>query len=341
MLKLKETALVIFAVGSSLVCIDGMSSSGIPDQVIMPVAQNTWSVGASALYLKPSFGGNGLGYNSFSNYGTDFSGNNVEVDGATNHLSHLQPKQSWGFLLEGAYGFGSGNDMDINWYHLDNSTHRHFPQGTLFAGSASALYAGRFKIAPEWDAVHLEVGQQFNFDDANVLRLHAGAAWARVENTFTNYPQLTATGPALFVTKDRLIYSGFGPRVGADFTTHVAHGFGFYAKAAGSLLVGTAKQSVNGYHDLTGFNLYSTGNYHQSNNSVVVPELQGRLGVKYDFQCKRGTLRVDLGYLWTTYLNALVSQVGSGVVSSSISNSSSANFNVNGPSLGLTWTGIE
>ena len=120
---------------------------------------------------------------------------------------------------------------------------------------------------------------------------------------------------------------------------HASRELAPYAKAGASLLVGKGSQSVSGYHDLGGFNLYSTGNYNQSNNNVVVPELDANLGLKYNYAFKQGILGFDLGYLFATYLGAIVSQVGAGVVSSSISTSTSTNFNLNGPYLGITWAG--
>lgn len=326
----KKMAIVTLVVGNSISALAG--SLDLNDN-------QTWRVGAQALYLKPSFGGNGLGYSSFSNYGSDFFNNQVEVNGAPNYLSNIQPKHDWGYQVEAGYGFCKSNDLDVNWYHFDNSTRGHLPQGTLFAGSASALYAGAINVSPRWDAVNIELGQRIDFNDLQTLRLHAGVEFVRIKNTFINYPQLTPKGSPLFITQDQISYNGFGPRIGADFIYGVGGGFGFYAKGAAGLLVGRAKQTVSGYHDLTGFNLYSTGNYTQSNNSVVVTELEGKLGLKFDLKMSQGILGFDLGYLWITYLDALVSQVGSGVVSSSISNSSAANFDLNGLYFGLKWTG--
>lgn len=307
--------------------------------VTIPSVKNQWHAGITALYLRPNFGGNGLGYSSFSNYGTDFFNNTVEINGAPNHLSNIVPNRAWGFELEGGYEFCGGLDVSANWYHLYENTNGHLPNGTLFAGSASALYAGKLNVKPHWDAVNLEFGQRFYFDAMNSIRAYAGFEFSRIQTTFSNSPRLTPAGAPIFTTSDRLTYTGFGPRIGADYTFNSCFGLGLYAKAAGSLLVGTAKQSVSGYRDLGGFNLYSTGNYHQSNNNVIVPELEANLGLQYDFKLAQGDIRLDLGYMFVTYLGALVSQVGAGVVSSSISTSSSTNFNLNGPHFGVTWTG--
>lgn len=340
MSKLKIIALISLAAGSSSMA--ALAHNAPPCAKPIPIAccaQNKWHLGIKALYLRPNFGGNSLGYASFSNYGTDFFNRRVEINGAPNHLNNIYPNRGWGFQLEGGYEFCPGNAVEITWYHLNESTNGHLPSGSLFAGSASTLYAGRLTVDPRWDAVDLELGQRFDLNEMSMLRLHAGLEYSRIRTTFTNSPRLTPTGVPIFTTTDTITYTGIGPHIGGDYLYSSCSGFGFYAKAAGSLLVGTAKQSVTGYRDLGGFNLYSTGNYNQSNNNVIVPELDAKLGLKYDFNFLQGSLGLDVGYMFVTYLGAVVSQVGAGVVSSSISTSSSTNFNLNGPYFGVTWTG--
>ena len=337
MFKLNIFAFVFLAAGISTVT---YASTYSTTPVTLPMVQNTWHLGATALYLQPNLGGNNLGYTSFGNYGTDFNNVVVERNGAANDLSSNTSDRRWGFQLNAGYGFGNGSDIDLNWYHLNERTNGSLPTGTLFSGSASALYAGDLDLETKWDAVNLEVGQRFDLNPCNIIRLHTGLSYARIRNTVINYPRLTANGNPVFVTHDTITYTGIGPRIGADYLLQTPYGLGIFAKAGASLFVGTAKQSVYGYHDLGGFNLYSTGNYHQTNNNVVVPELDANLGLKYDYTSRLGVLGFNLGYMFTTYLNAIVSQVGAGIVSSSISTSSTTNFNLNGPYVGITWTGF-
>jgi hypothetical protein len=336
MFKLNVFASTILAAG---LCTTALAHSPTSTQLTLPQVKNTWHAGVTALYLEPDLGGNSLGYSSFGNYGTDINNVVVERNGGANDLSNISYDRRWGFQLNLGYDFNTGNDVNLDWYHLYDRTNSSLPNGTLFAGSASALYAGNIDLENHWDAVNLEVGQRFDLNPCNTIRLHAGLSYARIRNTIINYPKLTPNGNPLFITYDTITYTGFGPRIGGDYFYQTPYKFGVFAKAGASLFVGTAKQSVTGYHDIGGFNLYSTGNYNQTNNNVVVPELDANLGLNYDYAFKQGVLGFNLGYMFTTYLNAIVSQVGAGVVSSSISTSSATNFNLNGPYFGITWTG--
>lgn len=336
MFKLKHSLTSVLLISHGLTFAGAMGSACVPGNVTTPCERTGWLVGVQALYLQPSFGGNGLGYSTFS-YGTDVFGTTVGAGVAANTISNVKPDWSWGFQIEGAYQFGTGSDIDVNWYHLDHTTSEFLPQGTLFSGNAPALYAGLIEVNPRWDAVNIEIGQLINFDESKRMRLHGGLDFSRVQTTFTNSPRLRPTEGPLFVTTDKISFNGFGPRIGDDFFYEFGNGFGVYAKGAAALLIGTAKQDVSGYLNLAFPQSFSTGNYVQKNTSVVIPELEAKLGLKYDYATTQGIWEVDAGYMWINYFNSLVSQTGSGLAGSASSTSTNANFNLNGLYFGLKW----
>ncbi|KTD42360.1 Lpg1974 family pore-forming outer membrane protein [Legionella quateirensis] len=336
MFKFKCSIASLLIIGNSLVFAGTMGAACVPGDVSIPCDKAGWSFGGQALYLQPSFGGNGLGYSAFS-YGTDSFGTTVGANNPNNTITNVKPEWSWGFQIEGAYKFGSGSDLDLNWYHQNNTTSKYLPHGSLFSGNAPALYAGFITVAPSWDAVNIELGQHFDFDETKMMRLHAGIDYSRVKTVFTNYPRLRPDSSPLFITTDNISFNGFGPRVGDDFTYLLGHGLGLYAKGAASLLIGTTKQNVSGYQNLAFPQSFSTGNYVQTNRSVVITELEAKLGLKYDYPTAQGIWGVDVGYMWVNYFNALVSQTGSGLAGSASSSSTAANFNLNGLYFGLKW----
>ncbi len=82
-----------------------------PGNVTVPCESSAWDFGGQALYLKPSFGAPFAGVTRVANAtsGFDYPYFNKNND------------WSWGFQLEGSFHFGTGNDIDLNWYHLSNS----------------------------------------------------------------------------------------------------------------------------------------------------------------------------------------------------------------------------
>lgn len=337
MLKIPKILASILAVSSSLTSTPAFCS------LLYPYQDGAWEVGVSALYLQPSFAGNGLGYSSYSSYaGADNSGS-IQTMNGSNHINNITPEWDFEFELEGTYYFNVGNDLNLAWYHLNNDVDGQLPPGSLFSGSVDGYYAGSLQLATKWDAVNLELGKHIQMGDCKLLRLHVGAAFARIKNRFTNYPRIFDNGDTYFISFDTLSYTGWGPRLGADFEYGLQSGFGVYVKTAGSVLVGTAKQTVSGYQDYSnavyGLIPFGIDNYTLSNHHVVVPEVEAKLGITYDYKLAGGNLGIDLGYLWMNYLSALSSYTGIGIVGSSIGIPATTNFNLNGLYLGLTWVG--
>lgn len=304
---------------------------------------SVWSLAGRALYLHPSYGGDGLGYSTYSNYGTDTFGNVVEQNGALNQMHNVAPNWGWGYQLEGTYLVKPRHDVDVNWYHFSRQTAATLPHNTIYSGSAAGLYGGNISVNLSWDAVNVEVGQSIRIDQQSDLHVHVGVEYARIVSQIMNGPLLlpSATAVALFITEDDITYNGFGPHFGADFDYTVGYGLSLYAKGAGSLLVGTSGQTVQGYNDLASTNTpYSSGNYSQRNSGIVVPEVEAKLGFTYAYTTlSTGCFKFDVGYMWLSYLNAIISQVGVGVAGSSIGTSTAANFDVNGLYFGLQWVG--
>ncbi len=329
-------------IDQSIITILLLSSSISIAGTVGPVAKKPiWSFGGRALYLHPSLGGNGLGYSTFSNYGTDTFGRSIQTDGAPNNVANIVPNWGWGYQFEGTYFITPTNKIDVNWYHYSRETAGNLPSDSLYAGSAGGLYGGTTTINPKWDAVDVEAGQAFPLNERTAVYAHVGVEYARIVNQFANGPKLfpSEQGP-LFLSTDVIDYNGFGPHFGVDLDYNVGYGLGLYASGAGSMLVGTEGQTISGYGDLNKQQFpYSSGNFVQNNSGVVVPEVEAKLGLKYIYTTEEGDLKFDVGYLWITYLNVLVSQVGVGIVGSSASISTAANFDLNGLYFGLQWTG--
>ena len=85
--------------------------------------------------------------------------------------------------------------------------------------------------------------------------------------------------------------------------------------------------------------MYSGSNYSQSAPSIVIPDIEAKLGARYAFHLGHSSLDLDVGYWWISYVNALVSYSGVGIISGSAGVGNTANFDLNGLYLGLHWRG--
>lgn len=306
MLNLKKTAVAVLALGSSAVFAGTMGPVCTPGNVTVPCERTAWDFGVQALYLEPVS-------ESFAGFRTTSAGNT--------RFDEFDRNWDWGFKLEGSYHFNTGNDININWYHFDNDTNHNHHGQTVFFGTPAvgADFFARVRVQPEWDAVNIEVGQLANFGEQKHIRFHAGAQYARVEDTIR--ARIAVAGVGDFGVRSESTFNGFGPRVGADLAYDFGNGLAVYGNGAGSILVGDSKFSFNDASSVLGF-----GSLHGS-KTAIVPEVDAKLGATYTFALAQGDFSLDAGYMWVNYFDA----VNSGFVQS--------NFALNGPYFGVKWVG--
>ena len=277
-------------------------ASGTP--LTIPCTKAAVGFAADALYLQPSSTANSHTYTTF-----------INPQGQL--LSYPNP-WAWGFHLAGFYHYAKGSDINVNWTHFAPASTKVLP----FA--AEQLTASN---DPRWDGVHFELGETFALTAHKLVRPHAGFEYARIVNTAV----LTADN-ALIVTQSNQVttYNGFGPRVGVDWYYLSDYGIALYAKAASALLAGTSQFST--YNLVSEFGgLFAT--LQAGAVPTVVPELEGKLGVTYDYALPQGHLLLDVGWLWVDYFNA------ESAFSTSPSTVVNGDFSVQGVSLGLKWQG--
>ncbi len=325
MLKLKKTAIAVLALGSSAVFAGTMGPVCAPGNVTVPCERTAWDFGAQALYLEPSLAGSG--YVGSTVTGTNERYNNPGL------------RWGWGFMIEGSYHFNTGNDLNLNWYHWNRSSHHDFANGLT---TIDAAYVGDvdFNVKPKWDAVNLEFGQHVDFGDARFVRFHGGVQYARIQlqgNLSANGYQvvgLSGVPGALVSTpianSSKMTYNGFGPRVGADLNYGFGNGLGIYAKAASALLVGQRSFDVDSNVAILSVTSGFTGISGSQNQ--VVPEVEAKLGATYTYTMAQGDVSLDLGWMWLNYFNAEHIGLGGGVTQE-------INFALQGPFVGLKWVG--
>lgn len=307
MLNLKKTAVAVLALTSSAVFAGTMGPVCTPGNVTVPCESTAWDVGIYALYMQPVYDAN-LGYNAVT-ANANLALPRIDVDF---HDSDLD--WGWGFKLEGSYHFNTGNDINVNWYHLDTTTTTPLVQGLNIAG---LNIVDNFAANTKWDAVNAEFGQHIDVSEAYKVRLHGGVQYARINSDFAH--QFNAAAVTVLADTE---FNGFGPRAGMDTSYMLGNGFSVYGNAATALLIGTSKFTdavvTNGTTLLT----------LNGSKTAMVPMLEGKLGAKYNMAMAQGDLILDAGWMWTNYFQA--NHVAPVVES---------NFAVDGPVFGVKWIG--
>lgn len=275
-------------------------------EVTIPCELNGWDFGVQGLYLKPTYG-TPLHFASYT-----------DANGVQTYRG-VRPAQSMGIRFEGSYHFNTGNDLDLNWLYYKKAT-----TAQMLVGTAAAPVSVGTEIKPRLDAVNLEFGQRVNFSEKSIVRFHEGVQFSRIStNYFANIISRAHSATDAIYLK----YNGFGPRIGADFSYNLSSSFGIYANAASALLVGDQSFNTN---TAQVFDLPGATN---GSKTALVPEVEGKVGLRYAYQAPQGIFNVDLGYLFVNYFQAqnffTPSKIGG-----------SMDFGVHGPYVGVKYLGF-
>lgn len=282
------------------------------------VSTSKYSIGAHALYLQPSLG----------EYSTP--GNLLLTSSTTNsaryQLRNYDPKWNWGFQVEGSYHSNADNDISLNWYHIVNTSHYAY-RDTLIPAAGNISGFGTTSLSPTWNAANFEVGHRILFHGNTSARVHGGVQYARL-TVNKNVYQTVDVGAPRTVTETGS-YNGFGPRIGTDLSYQWIHGLGVYANGAASLLIGN-----KGYSRTTQLSSFETS--FNGSSTAIVPEFDMKLGANYNHDLAQGTLTLDAGWMWVTYLH---SNTYIRPLSLTIRDTKENNFSLQGLYLGLKWSG--
>jgi len=301
--------MVIMAFASTTVFSGTMGPACTPGIASVPCEKSAWNFGAEALYLQAS-----LGTYIFPDYTT--IANNVQ------EFQNVGNLWGWGFMIDGSYHFNTGNDLNVNWYHLKSSTTLN-QNGEYSSVGSSDLFTGALSYSPKttWDAVNMELGQHVDYSPNVSVRYHGGAEYVHI-----NVQRNGLFSNPMGSSNRTLSYNGFGPRVGVDAFYDLNNGLTLFAKSALGLYAGTT--TFNSLHSYTNSSINSG---RKGSALIVVPSLEAKLGASYHHALAQGDLSLDAGWMMINYFGALMNATP-GLVHSD-------NFAEQGPFVGLKWVG--
>ncbi|NKB47516.1 MAG: hypothetical protein GKR77_06985 [Legionellales bacterium] len=309
------------------------------ENVVVPCEQNGWHVGAQYIYVQPT-------------------GDQLYTDLSSNS------KWASGFRLEGGYHFGTGNDVTVNWTYFSKSSRRNI---TLFGDIPSTLLSDEdidelvlSPVSPErvkskFNAVNLEFGQLAHWGSQVSTRLHAGLQYAQIKrershlnlsasfvDTAEEQPESISLATNYHVNQK---FTGIGPRVGIDaFYTVGESNLKLVGKAAVAVLAGDAQVTINRFRvnavsvkdDVVVRDETSVILGPSNRTRALVPALESKLGMEYDYALANGDLVFEAGYQWVSYPQSMQQPVlidGLGIPGDR------SNFGYHGFYVGLKWLG--
>lgn len=314
MLRLQRTAIAVFVLTSGTVFAGGMGPVCTPEKVTVPCTHAGWDVGIQALYLQPAYNDGGGGY----------IGQFVSPTFTSATYVDNEARWGWGFKLDGSYHFNAGNDVTVSWYHLnDNTKTGEYPTNfAFFNGGFPAANKETYTLSPKWDAVNIEMAQKTDLGQITDIRLHGGVQFARIRSNTSAIGENTAGTSYSFGQTSKL--SAFGARFGSDLSIALGKGLSAYINGAGALLAGTSKINQSFSTNIQNNTFVPS----RGSRTTIVPEIDGKLGLNYNYAMAQGTLTLDAGYMWVNYFNALTTDL-----------LDDSDFGLQGPYVGLKWQG--
>ena len=231
----------------------------------------------------------------------------------------------------------SGNNIEVEYFHLHNSKHNVFgtSDGPISFGSIFFDVSFPLALLPEFvsdsrlkyhlNQVDVTLGHRFIACSAK-LQLHPfmGARFASLKHDL----------PFAF-GEVRSRYHGAGPIGGIDCSYDFCKGFSLVGRFDGSLLMGKVKADSR----LT-FGEINT-RFESPSQNRLVSTFGGKLGLAYNFTCfTHSSVRFEVGYQANNYIgvfDTITGQDSSDPVLQRISSLTTNNFSYSGPYINLTW----
>lgn len=326
--------------------------------ISIPCLKTGFKYTASLLYLQP--GADNLGWAVITTY--------LPLASPTWNVQTIKPHFIPGFTLGTNYVFAnSGNDLQLNWSHLQTSDRSTvtvsnfitqwispFSQtGTLPMGGEPtgifSLKSATAKLKFYYDVLNVDFGQSIDFCDFMRMRIFTGLSGVRIREklitTFSGRPL------PILTLNNTSTYLGLGPRLGINNTFGTCYNANIFFQFTGTLFVGRLQPAQYEFTasatDLANIGI-AVNRESVSSRSVtkIVPAVEGKLGLTYLYNLSEcSNLNFEFGYQAALYIKPLSSYetnmnvigLDSGSLSTASVKYTESNFSVGGPYITVTW----
>lgn len=324
MLK-KTTIAVLGLVASGYAAAGAMGPVCTPGNVTVPCEARKWELGADALYMRPIYSA----HKSLQFVPT------VPTGAVSSEVADVRDDWSWGFRVMGSFYFNTGNDITVNWTHLNSKGDFNNLLAPLAVPPATVLQVpANYESRDQFDQANIVLGQHVDVSARKKMRFFGGMQYANIQSNATsylNYPLIPLQFGSTVSVFDNTDFKGIGPVAGIDYSYALFNGLSVTANGTGSILVGTSR-----YHE--GFvvdNLHAIYAQVSARKKSIVPSLEAKLGLNYAHDFWEGTINIDAGYQAINYFNPLFSQ------NFQLPNAQvqAVNYGLFGPYFGLKYVG--
>ncbi len=215
--------------------------------------------------------------------------------------------KGWGGKAMLGYRFNNNWDVGVGasggWLKgKDDTSTYNYSQG-------ESILTDKLKVTFDYVTVDFEAGYNMPVGVGSTVRLFGGLRFAHLDQKATGsvLNLLYNTGHGVYYDysgKRKTTFTGVGPRVGANGTFGLGGGFNIFGGLSGALLVGKYKDkhelSYLGTNDAS-----SSDSYTDQNKTKVVPNVDGEIGIGYNFGTGAGsTVGIQLGYRGEAFFGA-------------------------------------
>lgn len=347
---LKKTALACFAMvvagtASAAMYSPAPEPTCTPGSATVPCEEKKWDVGFQALYLHASYDAD-VGYFGVNNSGPNVNPFLFPFTGPVNDYVDYKSDWGWGYKIDGSYHFNTGNDVTVDWTHIDRDTR------DPFLLNNNGPFWGELKYT--FDQANVVLAQHTDFGMHHNMRFYGGAQVAQIRNdqyrSFNQLDPVLGAFPSVYHTDVLSKFVGVGATTGADYSYDFGNGLSLTASGRGALLYGSSKTNYR----VT--NTFASGlvlNSAYASKKALVPEVEAKVGFNYAFHAAQGVMNVMAGWQVMNYFNALqsftypvsVQRVPAGpaaglpLAATGVTGIAETDFALQGPYFGLKWVG--